>query len=214
MEIKLASDNQKVHRTTKLITSMHLIIINLILCHKPFPWLNSLEFLNKLMHYCVVRKEEILTYCTYIVLESKIVRTGASTWDGGSCAVNKVTWELFVQPATVQAVSRNWWGVKTAKSRAEKENADCIFIILCILILPCNFQNVVNSESSKDGEPAFLNCCRFGPEQWQEGLGSSSCTVQLGHLKEFQENLLGATYYINLPQWLILWRWSRHGKLV
>jgi len=139
MEIKLASDNQKVHRTTKLITSMHLIIINLILCHKPFPWLNSLEFLNKLMHYCVVRKEEILTYCTYIVLESKIVRTGASTCDGGSCAVNKVTWELFVQPAIVQAVSRNWWGVKTAKSRAKKGNADCICIILCILILSCLF---------------------------------------------------------------------------
>lgn len=121
MEIKLASDNQKVHRTTKLITSMHLIIINLILCHKPFSWLNSLEFLNKLMHYCAVRKEEILTYCTYIVLESKTVRTGASTWDGGSCAVNKVTWELFVQPASVHAVSRNWCGVKTAKSRAKKQ---------------------------------------------------------------------------------------------
>lgn len=133
MEIKLASDNQKVHRTTKLITSMHLIIINLILCHKPFPWLNSLEFLNKVMHYCVVRKKEILTYCTYIVLESKTVRTGASTWDGGSCAVNKVTWELFVQPASVQAESRNWCGVKTAKSRAKKENAN----LLCILILSC-----------------------------------------------------------------------------
>lgn len=206
MEIKLASDNQKVHRTTKLITSMHLIIINLILCHKPFPWLNSLEFLNKLMHYCVVRKEEILTYCTYIVLESKIVRTGASTWDGGSCAVNKVTWELFVQPAIVQAVSRNWWGVKTAKSRAKKRKCRLHMyntLHINFILFVCNFQNLVNSENTKEGEPVFLKRFRFAPEQWQKGLGSSSCTVQLGHLNQFQESPLGATYYINLPQWLI-----------
>lgn len=163
MEIKLASDNQKVHRTTKLITSMHLIIINLILCHKPFPWLNSLEFLNKLMHYCVVRKEEILTYCTCIVLESKTVRTGASTWDGGSCAVNKVTWELFVQPASVQAVSRNWCGVKTAKSRARKEQEFtwCIHFNL----FSYSFQTLVSLENQEKRGPVCLKSFEFAPEE-------------------------------------------------
>lgn len=144
MEIKLASDNQKVHRTTKLITSMHLIIINLILCHKPFPWL---EFLNKLMHYCAVRKEEILTYCTCIVLESKTVRTGASTWDGGSCAVNKVTPELFAQPASVHAVSRNWYGVKTAKSGANKRTR--IYLVYFTVVF-CSFQTLVFRISVSD----------------------------------------------------------------
>lgn len=164
MEIKLASDNQKVHGTTKLITSMHLIIINLILCHKPFPWLNSLEFLNKLMHYCVVRKEEILTYCTYIVLESKTVRTGASTRDGGSCAVNKVTWELFVQPASVHAVSRNWCGVKTAKSRAKKEYEYTFYINFTLFF--CNFKRTVNSENVEEEGPVSLKCLGFVPEEW------------------------------------------------
>lgn len=179
MEIKLASDNQKVHRTTKLITSMHLIIINLILCHKPFPWLNSLEFLNKLMHYCVVRKEEILTYCTYIVLESKTVRTGASTWDGGSCAVNKVTWELFVQPASVHAVSRNWCGVKTAKSRVKKEYEFTLYIIFTLFF--CNFQKVMNSENQVEVRPVPLKCFRLVSEEWIGGgcLISNNCKFGL-----------------------------------
>lgn len=60
---------------------------------------------------------DISTYCTYIVLESRMVRIGGSTCSGGSCAVDSVTMELFVHPTRVQALSRNWWGVNAAKSR-------------------------------------------------------------------------------------------------
>lgn len=92
---------------------MHFITIKLILCHKPFPWLSSLG----LLHKPVCDRDDISTYCTYIVLESRTVRSGESTCSGGSCAVYRMTRELFVHPTCVQALSRNWWGVNTAKSR-------------------------------------------------------------------------------------------------
>lgn len=96
---------------------MHLITIKLILCHKPFPWLNSLGFFHE-----PVCDRDISTYCTYIVLESRRVRIGESTCSGGSSAVYSTTRELLVHPTCVQALSRNWWGVNTSKSgkRGEK----------------------------------------------------------------------------------------------
>lgn len=91
---------------------MHLITIKLILCHKRFPWLNSLGFL----HEPVCNRDGVSTYWMYTVLESRTVRMGGSTCSGGSCAVDSMTRELFVHPTCVQALSRNWWGVNAAKS--------------------------------------------------------------------------------------------------
>lgn len=93
---------------------MHLITIKLILCHKPFPWLNSLGFWREPL----CDRNSISTYCTCTVLGSRTVRVGGSTRSGGSWAVCSVTRELFVHPTCVHALSRNWWGVNTAKSRA------------------------------------------------------------------------------------------------
>ena len=50
-----------------------------------------------------------------------MVSVGGSTSSGGSCAVCSVARELFVHPACVHALSRNWWGVNTAKSRAHRK---------------------------------------------------------------------------------------------
>lgn len=79
-------------------------------------WLNSLEFLHE-----PVCDWDVSTYCIWIVLESRTVRSGDSTCSGGSCAVCSVTWALFVHPTGVHALSRNRWGVNTPKSSEWRE---------------------------------------------------------------------------------------------